>query len=73
MKQTITATFKVSKELIDKGEDPGYLRRIIRNIQEDLRDEHRYIYIEYLDHCIDNHSLHPDSDHYIYTIYYDVE
>ncbi|WP_409149880.1 hypothetical protein [Sphingobacterium sp. BS-2] len=73
MRQTITASFRLSKELMDKGQNSGCIRRMIRNIQEELREQQGYIYIEYHDHRIDENSTHPDAEHYEYTIYFQVE
>lgn len=73
MKRTISADFILSKELMDKPENSVCIRRMIRSIQEDLRKEHGYIHIEYLDHHQDDYSFAPDYKHYTYTVYFEVE
>lgn len=73
MKRTITSTISVAKESFGQGEDSSNIKSLIRNIQEDLRKEHSYIHIEYIDHRIEDYSFHDEFDHYVYTIYFEVE
>ncbi|WP_099368059.1 hypothetical protein [Sphingobacterium sp. 1.A.4] len=73
MKSIITYTISVEKDAYGHGEDSTNIKSLIRNLQEDLRNEHSYHYIEYLDHRIEDYSFHPEYNHYIYSIYFKVE
>lgn len=73
MKSIITSSISVEKDAYGYGEDSTNIKSLIRNLREDLKKEHSYQYIEYLDHKIEDYSFHPEYDHYTYTIYFEVE
>ena len=73
MKSIITASISVDKDAFGHGEDSTNIKSLIRNLQEDLKKEHSYQYIEYIDHRIEDYSFNPEHNHYEYTVYFEVE
>jgi len=74
MKQTITTTLTIHKNILEDEDGPLYLQQQIDIIAEELAREKGFSSIQYLvHHLIEGYLDTSDEDHLSYRVIYEVE
>ncbi|WP_099368060.1 hypothetical protein [Sphingobacterium sp. 1.A.4] len=74
MKQTISTRLTVPTASLSEEGGHAYLQSLINTVAEDLKEEHGYTSVEYLDHKLEEGYLDTaDADHLSFVVSYEVE
>ncbi len=74
MKQTITTRLTIPTASLSEEGGHAYLQSLINTVSEDLKEEHGYASVEYIDHVLEEGYLDTaDSDHLSFVVSFEVE